>query len=125
MKISQTFYNDAGELMAPRPLDVKLGAVTPGGKPSLDAGFYHRFKFEGRTEAELESKRQRFFAEMQSLPGYMSLVVRPYTVCMDSFVRYGVDVLYAIEAATDEPAPSAERARSSRTQTSTIIVTTR
>lgn len=99
MKISPTFYNDAGELMAPLSVDVKLRSVTPGGTPTLEAGFYHRFKFEGHTEKERDTKSRRFFTEMSSVPGYMTLVQRPYTVRMDSFVRYGLDVMYVVESA--------------------------
>lgn len=99
MKISPTFYNDAGELMAPLSVDVKLAPVTPGGTPTLEAGFYHRFKFEGLTERERDAKTRRFFAEMSSVPGYMTLVQRPYTVRMDSYVRYGLDVMYVVESA--------------------------
>jgi len=125
MKISATFYNDAGELMAPRLIDVTLGSVTPGGRPSIEAGFYHRFKFEGRTEAELEAKADRFAGEMASVPGYSTLVLRPYIVRMDSYVRYGIDVLYAVEdadsAAAARPAPAA----TPRAGTSTSVVVTR
>ena len=98
MKISATFYNDADELMAPRPLDVKLGSVTPGGIPSIEEGFYHRFKFEGRTEAEYLDKYRQFFANMRQVQGYSTLVRSPYTVQMGSYVRYGLDVLYVVEA---------------------------
>lgn len=99
MKISSTFYNAAGELMAPRQLDVTLSSVTPGGIPSIEEGFYHRFKFEGRTKAELEQKSRRFFDEMGAVQGFQALIVRPYTVEMDSFVRHGLDVVYVVESA--------------------------
>ena len=105
MKISPTHYNEAGELMAPRPFDVDRVTVTPGGRPSLDPGFYHRFKFEGRTPAEREAKTRRFFAEMAEVPGYMRLALREYEVRMDTFVRYGLDVLYAIESADRSQKP--------------------
>lgn len=98
MKISETFYNEQGELMAPREVDVAYGAVTPGGFPTVEAGFYHRFKFEGRTPAERQEKLERFSAEMAGVPGYMTLTARDYEVRMDSFVRFGYDVLYVVEA---------------------------
>lgn len=121
MKISEVFYNDAGELMAPRPMDVKLGSVTPGGIPSTEAGFYHRFKFEGKTQAELQAKAERFSAEMRSVPGYSKLVARPYTVKMDSYVRHGLDVLYAVEVVAGEPtAPAPKPARKT---TTTVVFT--
>lgn len=103
MKISPTHYNDAGELMAPRPFDVDRVTVTPGGRPSLDPGFYHRFKFEGRTQAEFEDKARRFFAEMAEVSGYMRLTLREYTVRMDTYVRFGLDVLYVIESPEGAP----------------------
>ncbi|MCI4659687.1 hypothetical protein [Cryobacterium zhongshanensis] len=124
MKISATFYNEDGELMAPRPLDVTLGSVTPGGIPSIEEGFYHRFKFEGRTEAEYLDKYRRFFANMAQVQGFSTLVLRPYTVEMGSFVRYGLDVLYAVEAVqAPSVAPVARPAYASRVQASTIIAT--
>lgn len=98
MKISSTFYNDAGELMAPHSIDVKLAPMSLGGHPTLDEGFYHLFKFEGRTQREREEKYRRFFTSMNAIPGYMTLSQRAYTVQMDSFVRYGVEVMYVIES---------------------------
>jgi hypothetical protein len=115
MKISRTHYNDAGELMAPRTFDVSRLTVTPGGRPTTEAGFYHRFKFEGRTKAELADKTKRFFAEMIALPGYMTLTSREYEVRLDSYLRFGLDVLYAVEAPTDTATPTAQ---SSATQSS-------
>jgi hypothetical protein len=118
MKISATFYNDAGELMAPRPLDMTLASVTPGGIPSIEAGFYHRFKFEGRTQKELDAKSRRFFENMRAVPGYSTLVLRPYTVEMGSYVRHGLDVVYAVEL-THRPA------HTQSVQTSTDVAITR
>jgi hypothetical protein len=124
MKISATFYNDAGELMAPRPLDVTLSSVAPGGIPSTDAGFYWRFKFEGRTQEELDEKRRRFFDSMRRVPGYSTLVLRPYTVNMGSFFRTGLDIVYVIETAVDI-AKTADRARAKRAPKSTDVATSR
>lgn len=124
MKISATFYNDAGELMAPRPLDVTLSSVAPGGIPSTDAGFYWRFKFEGRTQEELDEKRRRFFDTMRRVPGYSTLVLRPYTVNMGSFFRTGLDIVYVIETAVDI-AKTADRARAKRAPKSTDVATSR
>ena len=123
MKISATFYNDAGELMAPRPLDVKLGEVTPGGHPTTEAGFYHRFKFEGRTEQERQAKADRFFASMLTVPGYSTLVPRSYTVTMDGYVRHGLDVLYVVETASGAAAVRPAPAR--RVHVSTVVVAPR
>lgn len=99
MKISETIYNAAGELMAPRSIDVKLNRPFPGGRPELEDGFYYAFKFEGSTQNERAQKRQRFFTEMKAVPRFMALSVREYRVQMDSYVRYGVEVLYVIESA--------------------------
>lgn len=124
MKISATFYNTAGELMAPRAIDVKLSSVTPGGIPSIEAGFYHRFKFEGRTQKELDAKTRRFFDEMRHVQGFSTLVLRPYTVTMDSYVRQGLDVTYVVES--PRPATSAtEPAPAQRMSVSTAVVTSR
>lgn len=102
MKVSATHY-ERGELMAPRPLDVKLASPTPGGVPTTDAGFYHRFKFEGRTKVEFDQKIERFVAEMTAVPGFTILTAREYDVKLDHYVRHGVDVLYVIEAAAAAP----------------------
>lgn len=109
MKVSHTYYNKDGELMAPTELDVKLAGTTPGGPPSKDAGFYHRHKIEGRTVAEYKEKRRRFFEEMSSVPRCMILSVREYDVRMDAYVRFGVEVLYAIETAEGAAAPYDKR----------------
>lgn len=105
MKVSPCIYNADGELMAPRELDVKLASATPGGTPSKEEGFYHTFKFEARTKAELASKRRRFIEEMAPVPRCAVLSEREYTVRMDSFVRHGLDLLYVIETAEGPAAP--------------------
>jgi len=99
MKISPTFYNNDGELLAPLPIDVKMANSTLGGIPAVEAGFYYLFAFEGRTKADYRAKYERFFRNMQAVAGYMTLTQREYKVEMDSFVRYGVEVLYAVEDA--------------------------
>ena len=100
MKIGPTYYNDAGELMAPRPVDITLAIITVGGHPTTEAGFYHRFKFEGRTEDEFQDKLDRFVHLMSAVPGFMALVERRYPVQMGSFVRHGIDVIYVVECPT-------------------------
>lgn len=100
MKIGRTYYNDAGELMAPRDVDITLSNVIPGGHPTTEAGFYHRFKFEGRTKDDFQEKRERFVRLMRGVPGFLALIERPYTVQMGSFVRHGIDVVYVVECPT-------------------------
>jgi hypothetical protein len=117
MKVSETFYNEDGELMAPRSVDVVRKSAAPGGLPTLEAGFYHRFKFEGRTKDEYDDKCNRFFAQMRNVQGYMTLVARPYTVEMGSYVRFGLDVLYAVESA--EQAAAAAQAATAATRPTT------
>jgi hypothetical protein len=121
MKISPTFYNAGGELMAPRPMDVDRVTVTPGGIPSTESGFYHRFKFEGRSKAEYESKARRFFDQMGEIPGYSSLTLREYQVKMDNYVRYGLDVLYVIEAPRPAAGPSVAFTAKPAPASSTIV----
>ena len=111
MKISETRYNDAGELLAPDPLDVKIHSVGPGGRPTFDPGFYHQFNFVGATVAEYQKKRARFFAETSSVPGYMTLTPREYEVAMGNFVRYGLDILYVVEEVTELEAAAHRAAR--------------
>lgn len=108
MQVSPTFYNAAGELMAPDPLDVKMGTATPGGHPETEPGFYYDFKFDATSPAELAAKRARFFDVMNAVPGFMALAVRDYTVTLDTFVRHGLEVLYAVESPEGANAPLAK-----------------
>jgi hypothetical protein len=108
MKVSPTFYSPVGELMAPDALDVKMNTAVPGGNPDLEPGFYYDFKFETVTAAERAQKRARLFEIMNAIPGFMALAVREYQVTMDTFVRYGFEMLYAIESADGADAPLAK-----------------
>lgn len=106
MIVSPTIYNADGELMAPTELDVKRHRPLPGGMPTLDAGYYHAFKFEGRTKSEFDAKVMRFVASMREVPGYMLLSAREYTVEMGAFKRLGLEVLYAVESAERPTRPA-------------------
>lgn len=110
MRISPTFYSAAGELMAPDPLDVKMRSAVPGGRPETEPGFYYDFKFVAETPRQLETKREEFFAYMKTVPGFISLATRDYAVRMDSFVRVGLEVVYAVESPAAASAPLAQAA---------------
>lgn len=99
MLVSQTRYNASGELMAPLELDVKRRRPTPGGTPSLDAGYYHSFAFLAETKAEIEEKTDRFFSGMARVPGYMTLAAHDYIVEIGTYRRFGVELLYVVEDA--------------------------
>lgn len=96
MLINQTAY-DNGELLAPRKKDLDSKQIFPGGIPTTDAGFYHRFKFEARTAGHLADKERRFFREMRQVPGFSTLSLRPYQVRDGAFYRTGLDVIYVVE----------------------------
>lgn len=85
MKISPTFYNAAGELMAPREVDVNSMAIFPGGKPTKAEGFSHRFMFHGATLAERAAKGARFFAEMGRIPRLMIPSIEESTAPIGSY----------------------------------------
>lgn len=97
MKISPTSYDAGGVLMAPEPLDVKMHSAVPGGRPETEPGFYYDFKFVAETPADLATKREQFFAYMQTVVGFVALATRDYSVRMDSYQRVGFEVIYAIE----------------------------
>jgi hypothetical protein len=100
MRINKTQYNSDHELLAPRPADLRSVRPPVGGTPTVDPEFYHRFKFEARTEAELRTKTARFFALMGEVQGFSTLLLRPYEVRVGAFFRTGLDVVYVVERAT-------------------------
>ncbi|MCY1718559.1 hypothetical protein OVA26_16605 [Microbacterium sp. SL62] len=105
MKISPTFYNEDGELLAPRSIDVKRTRALPGGPITIDEGFYHLIKLEGRTARELADARQRFIDTLSTARTGRVVEVREYQVTMDSYVRKGLEIAYVVEP------PLAERTR--------------
>ncbi|MCB5280571.1 hypothetical protein [Arthrobacter sp. ES1] len=98
MLVTRTTYNTQGELMAPLPeaLDAKHPPV--GGTPTTETGYYHRFKFEAPTKAERLDKARRFYALMESVPGFSTLRLRPYEVRLGNYYRAGLDIVYAVES---------------------------
>ncbi len=108
MKVSTTFYNADGDLMAPLPLDVKMASPTPGGIPTFDAGFYHAFSLSARTPAELQTLRARFIRRLAAVPRSQVLVAKPIEVRMDRFVRYGLELIYVVERPRARRSPARE-----------------
>lgn len=98
MIINQTAYNNDGELLAPRPADLRTAGLYPGGTPSTDAGHYHRFKFEATDEAGLLAKKKRFFGLMAEVAGFSTLSLRPYEVRYGNYYRTGLDIIYVVES---------------------------
>ena len=94
MKLHGTAYNNDGELLAPRPGVLNV-SISPGGKPTMEPGFYHRFKFEGHRKEELAHKTRMFFDLMASAPGYSTLSLRNYVI--RGGARHGLDIIYVIE----------------------------
>lgn len=97
MRLNRTTYNAAGELMAPPPGDLTAHFPYPGGMPSTDTGYYHRFVFNAVTEAERLQKSRRFFALMDDVPGFSTLRLKPYEVRVGNFLRFGLDIVYVVE----------------------------
>lgn len=99
MLMNHTAYNDNGELMAPRSIDIRHKQLrAPGGTPTTEAGFYHRFKFESPNQYELDAKTRRFFDMMNQVAGYSTLSLRPYEVRIGALYRTGLEVIYVVEA---------------------------
>lgn len=98
MLMNHTTYNNDGELMAPRSIDIRHKQLrAPGGTPTIDAGFYHRFKFEAENQRDLDAKTRRFFDMMNQVSGYSTLSLRPYEVRFGAFYRTGLEIIYVVE----------------------------
>lgn len=97
MIIGPTTYNARSELMAPRQDDLDTKHPMLGGRPTTEAGFYHRFKFEAPDTAGLHAKERRFFEFMGTVPGFSTLALRPYEVRLGRFYRTGLEVVYVVE----------------------------
>lgn len=98
MLVSRTTYNTEGELMAPLPAELDAKHPNVGGTPTTDTGYYHRFKFEATTKAERLDKARRFFALMETVPGFSTLRLHPYEVRLGNYYRAGLDIVYAVES---------------------------
>jgi len=98
MLIKHTNYNNAGELLAPLPADLNACQPGIGGTPTTEPGYYHRFRFEGKTKAERLAKIRKFFSRMNDVPGYSTLQLKPYEIEVGSHYRAGMDIVYVIEA---------------------------
>jgi hypothetical protein len=96
-RLKLTNYTPEGELLAPTDAILNANPTFLGGTPTTDPGYYHRFKFESTTKAETLDKAQRFFALMESVPGYSTLILKPYEVRLGNYSRYGYDIVYAVE----------------------------
>lgn len=94
MKLHGTAYNNDGELLAPRP-EVLNTSIGPGGKPTVEPGHYHRFKFEGQGKEELAHKTRMFFDLMGTVSGYSTLSLRNYVI--RGGARHGLDIVYVVE----------------------------
>lgn len=69
MLISQTKYNDAGELLAPHPALVAMKAGLVEDVPTVDRGAYHYFEMRSRTEADQKVQVERFLATLDAVGG--------------------------------------------------------
>lgn len=96
MKIARTSYADNGELHAPRSVDVKMAGHGLG-DITLDSGYYHLADIAGRSPRELAALRQQFIDTLATAPSGRVLSVREYEVKMDSFVSYGMKIIYVVE----------------------------
>lgn len=96
-RLKLTNYTPEGELLAPTDAILNAGRTEIGGTPTTDPGYYHRFMFAAATEAERLDKAQRFFALMEAVPGYSTLILKPYEVPLGGRYRYGYDIVYVVE----------------------------
>lgn len=110
MIIGQNQYDRRGELLLPSESVLKLNRVTPGGRPTIDVGYQHRFKISGSNQREVKIQLDRFLSAMQRVNGYHPLVAREYVVNHRGYHRVGVDIVYGIE----EPAMIKRRERLNR-----------
>lgn len=96
-RLKLTNYTPEGELLAPTDEILNAGLTAIGGTPTTDPGYYHRFMFAAATEAERLAKAERFFAIMENVPGYSTLILEPYEVPLAPRLRYGYDIVYVVE----------------------------
>lgn len=96
-RLKLTNYTPEGELLAPTQAILNSANVPLGGTPTTDPGWYHRFKFESSTKAETLDKARRFFALMDAVPLYSTLILKPYEVHIGGLHRWGYDIVYAVE----------------------------
>ncbi len=97
MKIAPCRYDESGELLAPREVDVKVASGHMGRFPTKDEGWYHRFQFFAKSEREIKAKRMRFFQEIGAVPRSMILTVNERKFDMFGAPQWTVDVVYVIE----------------------------
>jgi hypothetical protein len=97
MLVTRTTYNTQGELMAPPTAELNAKHPPVGGTPTTEPGYYHRFKFEATTKAERLDKARRFFALMETVPGFSTLRLNPYEIRLGNHYRAGLDIVYAVE----------------------------
>lgn len=96
-RLKLTNYTPDGTLLAPTQSILQTADPGIGGKPTTDPGYYHRFRFAAPTKGELMEKARRFFAYMETVPGYSTLTLKPYEVSMVPRLRYGYDIVYVVE----------------------------
>lgn len=96
-RLKLTNYTPEGELLAPTDEILNTGHIGIGGTPTTDPGYYHRFRFAAPTEAERLAKAERFFAIMGDVPGFSTLILKPYEVPLAPRLRYGYDIVYVVE----------------------------
>jgi hypothetical protein len=96
-RLKLTNYTPEGELLAPTDDILNATPTFLGGTPTTDPGYYHRFRFESTTKAETLDKARRFFAMMEGVPLYSTLILKPYEVKVGGYHRFGYDIVYAVE----------------------------
>lgn len=96
MIIGTTQYDEDGDLMVPSPIDM-LTRSLPGAEISAEPGHYHKVKFEALSEKERTARSREFLSTIGRARGFVVITWREYEVRMGSYVRYGVETVYAVE----------------------------
>lgn len=95
--IERVAYDADKDLLAPSAHALKGMNTQINGRPTTDAGHYHRHSFRAYSPAERDEQMRRFFRFVSGVRGYSTLAVKTYTY--DFFGRkvFGAHVVYAVE----------------------------
>lgn len=108
MKMGRVQY-DHGVVVPPSASMLKLKRTTPGGRPSIEAGFYHRFKISGTSKKDVHAKLTTFMNFMARVEGYDLIQAQDYQVSLAGLPMLGVDLIYVVEEPAGGRAPETTR----------------
>lgn len=109
MIIGRVKYDEAGRLLAPMPIDLKMNLPQWNSPVTLEAGLYHRIRISAKTEAEMQQRIRATHELFQSTPRLSVLSIDRKTVRVGSRVDLVLDTVYVVEAPAGAPAVTARQ----------------